>query len=98
MYRYGGCDRARTWRRLAATGRVWNRFEDRVETLDVEQLREFVDLSIVNELDIVEQAPVTARRYGDYFRTLFTSWKPLASPTITQDAEAVLGLSPDVTG
>jgi hypothetical protein len=26
VYLYGACDRGRTWRRLAGTGEVWNRF------------------------------------------------------------------------
>jgi hypothetical protein len=54
------------------------------------QLRPLADVSIVNELDLCEQAPDVAARYGDYFRGLFASWAPLASPPVLADARAVL--------
>ncbi len=91
IFLYGGCDRARSWRRLADTGEVANRFTDQVETLDPAQLRSFVDLSIVNELDVIEQDPAVAAQHGTYLRTLFAAWAPVASPRINSDAQRVLG-------
>lgn len=92
VHLYGGCDRSRSWRQLAATGEVVDRFTGRVSTPDPELLRDLVDLSIVNELDVVEQDPTVLSRYGDYFRSLFlTTWAPLASPAVTADARRVLG-------
>lgn len=90
VYRYGACDRRRTWDRLPDTRKVCNRFTGEVETLDPAPLRHFVDLSIVNELDVVEQSPELAGRYGAYLRALFTSWAPLASARVTLDARRVL--------
>jgi hypothetical protein len=91
IYRYGGCDRSRTWSRLAATSQVHSRFDGTVETLAETPLRAFVDLSIVNELDVVEQSPALAEKHGDFFRSLFTDWRALASPSVMADADAVLG-------
>jgi uncharacterized protein DUF6817 len=91
VHRYGGCDRSRTWQRLADTGEVYNRFTDRAETLDAAQLRSFVDLSIVNELDVMEQAPSIMDEHGEYFRELFGTWAAIASPQIIADAREVLG-------
>jgi hypothetical protein len=91
VYLYGACDRSQTWRRLADSGEIRNRFTDEVESLDHAQLRHFVDLSIVNELDVVEHDPAVAAKYGAYFRSLFTSWAPVASTPVTAEAMQVLG-------
>jgi hypothetical protein len=93
VYRYGGCDRGRTWQRLADTGEVYNRFTNQAESLGPAQLRSFVDLSIVNELDVMEQAPSIMDEHGDYFRQLFATWAAMASPQIIVDAGKVMGVS-----
>ncbi|MFI2710860.1 DUF6817 domain-containing protein [Micromonospora sp. NPDC018662] len=90
-YLYGACDRGRTWRALAETGQVVDRFTGRVSTPDAARLRSLVDLSIVNELDVIEQDPTVADRYGSFFRDLFAAWAPLASAPVVRDAQRVLG-------
>ena len=90
VHRYGGCDRDRTWQRLADTGEVHNRFTDQTERLDPADLRSFTDLSIVNELDVMEQAPSIIDEHGDYFRRLFATWATIASPQVIADAQKVL--------
>jgi hypothetical protein len=90
VYRYGGCDRERTWPRLGETRRVVNRFDGSEEDLDEASLRDFVDLTVVNEVDVVEHSPEIAGRYGEYFRTLFGSWEELGSPGVMADARRTL--------
>jgi hypothetical protein len=90
VYRYGACDRRRTWRRLSDTRELRDRFTGAVETLGPTQLRPFVDLSIVNELDVIEQDPAIAQQHGAYLRTLFTSWARIASGQVTSEAQRVL--------
>ncbi|MFI6064408.1 DUF6817 domain-containing protein [Micromonospora sp. NPDC051227] len=90
VYLYGGCDRGRSWRELATTGEVFDRFAGQVRTPDETQLRSLVDLSIVNELDVVEHDPAMADRHGAYFRELFASWAPIASEQVIRDAQRVL--------
>jgi len=90
VYRYGGCDRGRTWRALAETQTIRSRFTAHVEAPTPAELRAFVDLSIVNELDVAEQDPEIARKYGDYFRGVFAGWAELASPAVLADARRVL--------
>jgi hypothetical protein len=90
VYLYGACDRERSWRKLAQTGQVFDRFAHQVRTPDAAQLRSLVDLSIVNELDVIEQDPAVADRHGTYFRDLFASWAPLASEEVIRDAQRVL--------
>ena len=91
VYRYGGCDRGRTWRALPRTRTIWSRFTGHAESPTPDELRAFVDLSIVNELDVCEHAPEIAEKHGDYFRGIFAGWAPLASPAVLADARAVLG-------
>ena len=90
VHRYGGCDRSRTWQRLADTGEVYNRFTSQTENPDPAQLRSFVDLSIVNELDVMEQDPSIVDKHGRYFRELFATWAAIASPQVTADVQNVL--------
>jgi hypothetical protein len=100
VYLYGACDRRWTWPRLADTGQVVDRFTGQVHTPDPATLRSFVDLSIVNELDVVERDPAVAARHGGYLRGLFPSWARIASPRVSRDADQVLatGGSPTTAG
>ncbi|MGM1060076.1 DUF6817 domain-containing protein [Saccharothrix sp. Mg75] len=98
VHLYGACDRDLTWPRLADTGEVHNRFTGGSERLDVDRLRPFVDLSIVNELDVVEQDPAVAQKYGDRFRSLFASWARIASARVTAEAERVLDFGTATAG
>jgi hypothetical protein len=91
VYRYGACDRKRTWRTLAETRRVRDRFTGVDERLSVEELRPFVDLTVVNEIDVLEHSPAAARRHGAYLWELFESWAPLASPPVLAEARRSLG-------
>jgi hypothetical protein len=90
VYRYGGCDRGRTWRALPTTRVIWSRFDEHCAAPTPEDLRAFVDLSIVNELDVYERSAEIAAKAGDYFRSLFPTWLPLASPQVAADARTVL--------
>lgn len=91
VYRYGACGRERSWPRLAATGEVTDRFTGGVVTLGGDALTAFVDLSIVNELDVIEQDPSVAERHGRYFRELFGAWAPVASAPVIAEAHRILG-------
>jgi hypothetical protein len=67
-----------------------SRLDGSEEGLDEASLRDFVDLTVVNELDIVEHSPDIASRYGDSLRTLFKSWGALGSPGVMADARRTL--------
>ncbi|MFG3701686.1 DUF6817 domain-containing protein [Micromonospora sp. NPDC047620] len=49
-----------------------------------------MDLSIVNDLDVIEHDPAVVDRHGTYFRELFASWATLASEQVIRDAQRVL--------
>lgn len=92
VYRYGGCDRGRTWRALPSTGLIWNRFTGNSAAPTPAELRAFADLSIVNELDVYERSPEIAEKAGDYFRSVFPTWEQITSPAVMADARRVLGI------
>nr|WP_296074360.1 hypothetical protein [uncultured Actinoplanes sp.] len=96
VYRYGGCDRGRTWRALPATGEIWSRFTGHVEAPTPDELRAFADLSIVNELDVYERSPEIAEKAGDYFRSVFPTWEPIVSPSVMADCRRVLHQRPSI--
>jgi hypothetical protein len=91
IYLYGACDRSRSRRALPETRRVWDRFADVARDLAPEQVRPFTDLTIVNELDVVERDPGIAARHGEQLRALFESWAPLASAPVLEESRRVLG-------
>jgi hypothetical protein len=88
VYLYAACDRGRTWRGLGRTGLIRSRFTGAVEAPPPDELRAFVDLSIVNELDVAER--VAAVPDGD-LRDLVASWAALASPAVLAEADRMLG-------
>ena len=90
VYRYAACDRGRTWAELASTGRLWDRFTGAGEDLGPDELREFADLSLVNELDVAEHAPAFLDAHGEFFRRLTDTWAALLSPAVTAEARRVL--------
>jgi hypothetical protein len=91
VYRYGACDRNRTWDTIADTATVWNRFTGTSEVLGQADLQAFTDLSLVNELDVAEHAPGFLDQHGDYFRQLTETWAPLLSPSVHADGRRVFG-------
>ena len=90
VHRYGACDRRKTWPELATARQVWNRFDGSVESLGDDALRDFADLTIVNELDVVEASPAVRAEHGRALADRFESWAAIASPAVVADARAVL--------
>jgi hypothetical protein len=82
VYLYGSCDRSRTWTALPQAKTVWDRFTGGVQAPSTTVLRAFVDLTILNELDVVEHSPAVAAAHGADLRELFGSWLPLCSPEV----------------
>jgi hypothetical protein len=91
VYRYGACDRSRTWGEFPATRRVHDRFTGEVESLTTEEAGAFAELSLVNELDVAEHAPGFLEQHGEFFRRLAAAWAPLLGPAVTAEAHRVLG-------
>jgi hypothetical protein len=90
VYLYGACDRDRSWPALAETATVHDRFTGQPVRLDGAQIVPFVDLSIVNELDVIEQNPDLLSKHRAWFRELFDRWAPVTSPAVADEAQRVL--------
>ncbi len=52
----------------------------------------FVDLSTVNELDVVEQAPELRALHRPALLTLFRTWQGLGSARVLAEAEKMLAV------
>ncbi|WP_328424825.1 hypothetical protein OG470_15265 [Micromonospora sp. NBC_00389] len=91
VYLCGACDRDRTWPDLVTTSTVHDRFTGQERLLEPRHIGTFVDLSIVNELDVIEQNPALLVKHGDYFRDLFARWAPLTSPEVADEVQRLTG-------
>ena len=92
VYLYAACDRRRTWSGLAATRQVHDRWTGAVITPEPAVLARFVDLSIVNELDVMEHAPHIKAKDGVRLLGIYRSWEGFGSRQVSRDAYRVLGL------
>jgi hypothetical protein len=70
---------------------VRNRFTGDDEHLGPAALRDFAELSLVNEMDVAEQAPGFLDRHGEFFRRLMVAWTPLLSPAVAAEAARTFG-------
>ncbi|MDX3005447.1 hypothetical protein PWY87_27465 [Kribbella solani] len=92
VYRYGACDRETTWRDLAEHRTVTDRFTGTSEELGNAELRDFVDLSIVNELDVLDHDADRADELRAFLRDQIPRWQSLASPAVLTEAHRILQL------
>lgn len=92
VYRYGSCERETTWRDLAEHHTVTDRFTGTSEELSVADLRDFIDLTIVNELDVLDHAPALAPKLRPFLQDQIPRWQSLASPTVLTEATRTLQL------
>lgn len=92
VYRYGACDRETTWRDLAEHHTVTDRFTGTSEELSLAELRDFVDLTIVNELDVLDHAPTRTSKLRPFLQDQIPRWQSLASPAILAESQRVLQL------
>ncbi|GAA1582351.1 MULTISPECIES: DUF6817 domain-containing protein [Kribbella] len=92
VYRYGACDRETTWRDLAEHRTVTDRFTGTSEELGAADLRDFVDLTIVNELDVLDNDAKRAAQLRPFLQELLPRWQSLASPAVLTEAGRIVNL------
>ena len=92
VYRYGACDRETTWRDLAEHHTITDRFTGTSEELSLADLRDHIDLTIVNELDVLDHAPALAGKLRPFLQEQVPRWQSLASPAVLAEAHRVLQL------
>jgi len=92
VYRYGACDRETSWRDLSEHRTVTDRFTGTSEELGGDELREFVDLTIVNELDVLDHAPELDSKLRPFLQEQIPRWQSLTSPAVLSEAQRILQL------
>jgi hypothetical protein len=80
VYAYGSCDRAFTYPRLREPEpRLRDRFTGDVSTPPARLVRDLVELTFANELDVLAHNDELRDRHGEALRAFFTAWRPYAS-------------------
>ena len=91
VYRYGATDRRPFYRQLGQGMVVWtDRFTGSSVTLDPPDVAPLVELTVANELDVVEHAPDLREEYGEALLALFTRARPAISDAAWADVEQTL--------
>ncbi|MBB5120247.1 hypothetical protein FHS36_003689 [Streptomyces eurocidicus] len=92
VYFYASCDRKASYPVLADdVGPFYDRFTGERLRPDISARRDFAELTVANELDIVAISPAYRARHGAAFLDLFTRWHPLLSEPARAHCRAVLG-------
>jgi pimeloyl-ACP methyl ester carboxylesterase len=77
---YSRCDRRPTYATfLTSAPAVVDRTTFEPEPLDTTELRALAELTVANELDVLERDPDIAAEHGAALIALFSSWRPLLS-------------------
>ena len=92
VYRYGSCERETTWRDLAEHHTVTDRFTGTSEELSVADLRDFIDLTIVNELDVLDHDAERAVQLRQFLQEQIPRWQSLGSPGVLTESQRILQL------
>ncbi|GAB3974757.1 hypothetical protein GCM10029978_057160 [Actinoallomurus acanthiterrae] len=80
VYFYASCDRARSLPHLtAADGPYVDRFSGAVANPPWELRRDFAELTVANELDVLAAAPRLREVHGPALLARFADWRPLLS-------------------
>jgi hypothetical protein len=81
VYRYGSCDRGFSYPRLVGSGppRLRDRFTGKESEPRVQHIRDLVELTFANELDVMTHSEELRDEHGDGLRRLCIAWRPYAS-------------------
>jgi hypothetical protein len=80
VYFYASCDREFSYPRLSErSGPFRNRFTDAVLHPSAAQRRDFAELTVANELDVMAANPDLRAQYGPGLLRLFADWRALLS-------------------
>ncbi|MQY08091.1 hypothetical protein ACRB68_61970 [Actinomadura sp. RB68] len=80
VYFYASCDRAFSYPRLANGGEFRDRFNGTTSVPPESGLRDFAEITVANELDVLAENADLRARYGPKLLALFASWQHLLSP------------------
>lgn len=82
VYLYASCDRSRSYPHLVSPdGPFTDRFTGTALRPPAADRRDFAELTVANELDVMAASPELRAAHGDSLAELFTAWRPLLSPS-----------------
>ncbi|MGP4024847.1 DUF6817 domain-containing protein [Actinomadura sp. 3N407] len=82
VYLYASCDRSRSYPHLTSPdGPFTDRFTGAVLRPRPARRRDFAELTVANELDVMAASPALRAAHGQALIDLFTAWRPLLSPS-----------------
>jgi pimeloyl-ACP methyl ester carboxylesterase len=89
---YCACDRGASYPTFLSSGPaiVDRRSGERI-AISPDELGAFAELTVANELDVVERSPEIAAVHGAELAALFASWRPLVRPPVRRAIEASPG-------
>ena len=92
VYLYASCDRAKTYPALGGSGAVpfHDRFSGQTRPVGAAELRDFVEITAANELDVFAHNAELADRYGQSFLELLTVARERLSRPAWAAAQAAL--------
>jgi hypothetical protein len=92
VYTYGSCDRAFSYPLLAGESpRLRDRFTGEVLEPRPQRVRDLVELTVANELDVLAHNEDLRAAHGDALRRLFTAWRRWASGSANAAAARFFG-------
>ncbi|MEV5570630.1 DUF6817 domain-containing protein [Spirillospora sp. NPDC052269] len=86
VYVYGCCDRGRSYSGLVDGGEFVDRFTGAVMELADGDRRDFAEITVANELDVVDAGSLNSERTRGLYE-LFGRWRPLLSAGAVQEVE-----------
>src|SRR5262245_37323494 len=96
VYFYAACDRAHVYPLLGRDDRPLfrDRFTGEAHEVDSARLRDFVDLTVANELDVLSHSAEMLARHGAALAELFDRCRPIASAPATAAADVFFQRNP----
>lgn len=92
VYFYGACDREYTYPRLAEPADQWrDRFTNEVRTPTTARLRDLMEITAANEVDICSHNPVFRAEHGAELLEVFTRTQHYLSAPAWAHCQEVLG-------
>lgn len=93
IYTYCACDRDYFWPQIGVVQQpeFHNRFTNKKNFLNAEEMKQFCELTVANELEIARNNTTFVRTYGASLSDLFDRMKPYLSPNANKFKEVILG-------
>ena len=93
VYLYCACDREYFWPQIGTTPKLKykNRFTNELRSLNSQQLSNFCELTVANEIEIAMDNPTFINKHGKSLYLTFSNMHPYISESASKAVQLVLG-------